>query len=113
MTATEQWIDICGVADLVPNAGVCALVGERQVALFYLPEAARVYAIDNFDPVGRANVLSRGIIGSVGERVIVASPLYKEQYCLASGQCLDNEALKLDTWPTRLDGGRLLLAVAG
>lgn len=109
MSAAEQWIDICSVDDLVANSGVCALVGSRQVALFYLPEQARVYALDNYDPVGHANVLSRGILGSVGERLIVASPLYKEQYCLETGQCLDNEALKLDTWQTRLEGGRLLL----
>jgi len=33
---------------------VCALIGANPVAIFYLPdEADAVYAIDNFDPIGR------------------------------------------------------------
>jgi nitrite reductase (NADH) large subunit len=36
----------------------------------------------------RAHVLSRGIVGELrGERV-VASPLYKHHYSLATGRCL-------------------------
>ncbi|MDF1589830.1 MAG: nitrite reductase (NAD(P)H) small subunit [Gammaproteobacteria bacterium] len=42
-----QWIDVCSVADLEPNAGVCALVEEKQVALFYMPEDKAIYAINN------------------------------------------------------------------
>lgn len=111
MTAAEKWIDVCAQDDLVENAGVCALVGGRQVALFYVPDQQQVFALDNYDPVGQANVMSRGILGSVGEQLVVASPLYKERYCLLSGSCLDNERLQLDTWSTRLEQGRLFIEV--
>jgi NAD(P)H-dependent nitrite reductase small subunit len=109
MPAAQQWIHVCNIDDLVADSGVCALVEERQVALFYVPDQRRVYAIDNFDPVGQANVLSRGLIGSEGDCLFVASPLYKERYCLDSGVCLDNDAVVLDTWQTRIDGDSLLI----
>ncbi|MBR9882380.1 MAG: nitrite reductase small subunit NirD [Oceanospirillales bacterium] len=109
MTTAQEWIHICNLDDLVADSGMCALVGERQVALFYIPEQGKVFAIDNFDPVGKANVLSRGLVGSSEDRLFVASPLYKERYCLESGECLDNDALVLDIWQTRIDGERLLL----
>lgn len=109
MTAAQQWVHICDLDNLVADSGVCALVEDRQVALFYVPEQNRVFAIDNYDPVGKANVLSRGLIGTSGDRLFLASPLYKEPYCLETGECLDNEALVLDTWATRIDGTRLLI----
>jgi len=109
MTAAQQWIHICNLDDLVADSGMCALVEERQVALFYIPEQGKVFAIDNFDPVGKANVMSRGLVGSSEERLFVASPLYKERYCLETGECLDNAKVVLDTWQTRIDGERLLL----
>ena len=39
MTATTQlaaqWHDVCGLDDLVNNSGVCALIGEQQIAIFF------------------------------------------------------------------------------
>ncbi|WP_432698327.1 nitrite reductase small subunit NirD [Marinobacterium sp. YM272] len=102
-------IPVCTVDDLIAESGVCALINGRQVALFYFPDRERVYAIDNFDPVGRANVLSRGLVGSTDERLFLASPLYKERYCLETGECLDNPEVVLDTWNTRLEDGQLLV----
>ena len=58
-----QWIDVCSVDDLQPDSGVCALVEGQQVAIFYCPNlTAKVYAISNYDPFGKANVLSRGLV---------------------------------------------------
>jgi nitrite reductase (NADH) small subunit len=87
---------ICSVSDLVANSGVCALVekdGEaQQVAIFFLPDTEKqVYAIGNWDPVGQANVLSRGIVGNLGDQIVVASPLYKQHFSLTSGECLEED----------------------
>jgi len=30
----SEWVAVCRLQDIVPNTGVCALVGERQVAVF-------------------------------------------------------------------------------
>ena len=73
----NHWTPICALDDIVPNTGVCALVGDDQVAVFHVGGHApqRVYAIANYDPNSDAAVLSRGLVGSLGERIVVASPI--------------------------------------
>jgi len=87
----------------VPNTGVCALVGGRQVAVFRLDDDS-LYAIDNHDPFSRANVLSRGIVGDLNGELVVASPVYKQHFSLASGQCLEDPGVRVAVFPVRLDG---------
>lgn len=105
--SNTSWTDICGKQDLVANSGVCALVDEQQVALFYMPSEDTVYAVSNYDPFGAANVLSRGLIGSLGDNLVVASPLYKQHFCLNSGRCLEDEAQSIPAWQARLNGDRV------
>ncbi len=109
MTTNANWISLCSKADLIADSGVCALVEGRQVALFYLPADEQVYAIDNHDPFGQANVLSRGILGSIGDVPVVASPLYKQRFSLVDGQCFDDETVKLTTWQVALENDVLLI----
>lgn len=88
--SNKSWIVVCPVDDLVASSGVCALVAGEQVALFYLPEETpALYAIGNWDPIGEANVLSRGIVSDVEGRLTVASPLYKQHFDLLTGECLE------------------------
>lgn len=112
MTAAEKldWEAICLREDLVPGAGVCALVAQQHVALFYLPgKEESLYAIGNYDPIGEASVLSRGIVGSIGDRLVVASPLYKQHFDLATGECLEEEDVSVPVYEVRLDGDKVLL----
>ena len=101
----ETWIAVCPASELVTDCGICVLLEEdgrqHQVAIFKLGEEA-LFALDNYDPIGKAGVLSRGITGSIGERKGVASPLYKQHFCLATGQCLEDAAVCLRTWPVRV-----------
>lgn len=107
MSDSEMWYPICRLADLVENSGVAALVNGQQVALFYLPtEPQQVYAIDNYDPIGKANVLSRGIVGDLKGELVVASPLYKQHYSLTSGRCLE-QAVTVRVWPVRVRSERV------
>lgn len=103
------WIDVCAVSDIVPDTGVCALLGDEQVAVFRFGDN-EVYAISNFDPCGEANVLSRGIVGSIGERKVVASPLYKQHFDLSSGECLEAPEKSVRAYPVRLTGERIEVA---
>ena len=82
----KPWISVCEIDDLMPDTGVCALVNQQQVAIFRSRRLNEIFAISNYDPIGEANVLSRGIIGSIGDEVVVASPLYKEHYNLRTGE---------------------------
>jgi nitrite reductase (NADH) small subunit len=105
MTATmlpEQrlWIAVCRYDDLLPERGVCALVTGRQVALFRTYDG-QLYALSNYDPFGKAFVLSRGIVGTRGGAPTVASPLYKQVFDLRTGQCLDDPAVAVPVVPVR------------
>lgn len=112
----EVWISVCNEDDLVVGSGVCALLEaagtEEQVALFRETRDGPVYALSNYDPLGDAFVLSRGIIGSIGDKLVVASPLYKQHFCLVSGQCLEDPAVSVKAWPARIHGGRVQLQTA-
>ena len=113
MTAVEQynWQELCKQEDLVAGSGVCALVAGEQVALFYLPaEEPALYALGNRDPIGGANVLSRGLVGDVDGRLVVASPLYKQHYDLQTGACLEDDDVQVEAYNVRLEGGSVLIA---
>ena len=106
----EAWTPVCRLDDIVPNTGVCALVGGQQVAIFRLDDES-LYAIDNYDPFSRANVLSRGIVGDVKGEVVVASPVYKQHFSLASGVCLEDPGVRIPVFPARLEGERVWVQV--
>ena len=106
----ERWHDVCALEDLVEGTGVGALVAGRQIAIFQVH--GRVYALDNFDPASRANVLSRGLTGNLqGERV-VASPVYKHHYALTSGRCIEDPTFNVTAYPARVADGRVQLEVS-
>ncbi|MBK9185881.1 MAG: nitrite reductase small subunit NirD [Moraxellaceae bacterium] len=90
-------IKICPVADLPVNLGVGALVGGQQLALFKL-NSGEIYAIGNFDPFSEANVLSRGLVGYLQGHKVVASPIYKHHYNLQTGECLEDNSIKVPAY---------------
>lgn len=84
-----SWESICHIDDIANYTGVAAMIEGRQIAVFRLND--ELYAIDNFDPIGKANVLSRGIVCSIKGEACVASPLYKQHFSLATGQCVEED----------------------
>jgi nitrite reductase (NADH) small subunit len=107
--ATEHWTDICALDDIVPDTGVCALLGKRQVALFRVGSGAQVYALSNFDPISKAFVLARGIVGDRGGIPKVASPVFKQSFDLRTGQCLDETDVRVPCFEARVRDGRVEL----
>jgi nitrite reductase (NADH) small subunit len=101
----KNWINICNESDLFADTGICAKVNGQQVAIFKSGRLNEVFAISNFDPVGEANVLSRGILGSLGDAVVVASPLYKEHYNLRTGECLEKPEYSVAVYPVKIENG--------
>lgn len=87
-TSARTWVRICRIDELTPERGVAALVEGQQVAVFRLDDD-RVFAVQQKDPFSGANVMSRGIVGTQGEQATVTSPMYKQVWCLPSGECLD------------------------
>jgi nitrite reductase (NADH) small subunit len=107
----ENWTAVCELDDIVPETGVCALVRGAQVAVFHVPgDDGIVYAIDNFDPHSQAAVLSRGIVGSVGDRIVVASPIYKQHFDLRTGECLEAPESSVHAYRAKVADGRVWIA---
>jgi len=104
------WVRVCAIADLTPDRGVAALVGGDPVALFRLRGDDELVAVGNVDPFSGASVMSRGIVGSAGEVVTVAAPVYKQRFDLRSGACLDDPGVALPTYPVRLVDGWVEIA---
>ncbi|TFY97737.1 nitrite reductase small subunit NirD [Ramlibacter humi] len=114
-TGLGAWQRVCAVGDILPNTGICALVGGRHVAVFHVDGGdqpiERLFAIDNVDPHANASVLSRGLVGSLGNRVVVASPLYKHHFDLRSGECLEMPERSVAAYPVRVEDDAVLVAV--
>ncbi|MDQ3978021.1 MAG: nitrite reductase small subunit NirD [Actinomycetota bacterium] len=106
---SSTWTDVCELDQILPNRGVCALVGGVQVAVFRVCHGTEehLFAVSNFDPFSRAFVLSRGIVGSKGGRLTVASPVYKQNFDLQTGECLDDPSVCIPTFPARVVDGRV------
>ncbi|MDZ5459613.1 nitrite reductase small subunit NirD [Azohydromonas lata] len=105
------WTPVCAVEDIVPNTGVCALVQERHVAVFRVEDdVQRLYAIDNFDPNAQASVLSRGLVGNLGARIVVASPIYKHHFDLSNGECLEAPENSVKAYAVRVQDGLVSIA---
>ncbi|MEU9519899.1 nitrite reductase small subunit NirD [Streptomyces sp. NPDC048224] len=98
---TDDWFTACDLDALLPGRGVAALLPDGgQVALFR-DRDGELYAIDNRDPFTGAAVLSRGLTGTHRGRPFVASPLLKQRFDLATGACLDDETMRVETYPVQ------------
>lgn len=106
-----QWFDVCSLSAIAPNTGVCALVSGKQVAIFRVGAGTQLYALSNYDPFSKTYVLSRGIIGDRQGIPKVASPIYKQNFSLITGECLDDETVKIATFPVRVIDGKVQVAI--
>ena len=104
-----EWTLVCPLDQIVPDTGVCALLQDAQVAVFRVG-ADDVYAIGNVDPHSQAAVLSRGLVGSIGERIVVASPIYKQHFDLRNGECIESAAHSVDSYRARIVNGQVWIA---
>ena len=111
--AVLAWVDVCALDDILPDTGVAALVAGRQIAVVRVGDGEEIYAVDNFDPFSHAFVIARGIVGDRGGVPKIASPIFKQSFDLRTGQCLDDPAVRLPSYPVRVAAGRILVATAG
>ena len=103
MMSTDSFVPVCHVSELIAGGGIAVKIDQQQVALFYLPEEEpAIYALDSYDPIGRANVLSRGIVGDRKGELVVASPLYKQHFSLTTGVCIEDEAESVRSFSAKI-----------
>ena len=106
-----KFMDICALDDIVIGTGVAALLSGQQIAVFRPTASGPLFALSNFDPFSKAFVMSRGILGDKGGVLKVASPIFKQNFALETGACLDDPAVSLPTYPVRVVNGRVLVGV--
>ena len=111
MVQTQTWVRICGYERIEPERGVAALVFDSQIAIFRTFDGA-LYAVGNQDPFTGVFVLARGIVGTRGDAPTVASPLHKQVFDLRTGQCLDDDSVRLPVYPVRVVDGVVEVSVA-
>jgi nitrite reductase (NADH) small subunit len=98
----QDWTAACSVRRLQPMRGVAVLLPDSaQVALFLLADNS-LRAVGNIDPIGRAAVMSRGIVGDRGGVPVIQSPLKKQAFSLLDGRCLDAEGVSIPVYATRV-----------
>jgi nitrite reductase (NADH) small subunit len=108
VTTEKSWRTICDTTDLVKDSGISALISnatgeDEQIAIFHIPSSEeKIYAVGNFDPIGKANVLYRGLVGCIDEEPVVSSPLYKQHFSLKTGQCLQEDQC-IAVYPIRIE----------
>ena len=105
----SQWVNICSIADILPATGVCALLGQQQVAIFRPYHDDRVFAISNIDPFFNASVLSRGIIAEHDGALWGGSPLKKQRFRLSDGLCMEDEQFSVKHYEARVKDGTVQL----
>ena len=79
------------------------MVDDQQIALFYVtkPEP-KVYAISNYDPFSKTNILSRGLVCEIDKRLTVASPMYKQHFDLLTGECIEDSNVSVPVFSTKI-----------
>jgi nitrite reductase (NADH) small subunit len=107
-----SWTDVCAERDLRVGAGVVALVEGEQVAIFLTTDRS-VHALSNRDPFSGSQVLGRGLLGERNGQPYVASPLLKQRFDLATGECLDDPAVQVDVFQVAVVDGRVRVGRTG
>lgn len=119
----STFVDLCALADLDPERGAGALLGDTQVAVFRLSDDS-VRVVQQLDPYSGANVMSRGLVGTTrataadGEErdvATVTTPMLKQVWNLETGEVLDSGGKPkkpLAVFAAEVRDGRVLVADA-
>ena len=111
LLSESRWTDVCSLDDVPEGTGVAALFEGEQIAIVRSASGS-VYALSNFDPFSKAFVIARGIVGDRQGIPKIASPVYKQNFSLETGKCLDDPNVSLKTYPVRVVGGRIQIDLA-
>jgi NAD(P)H-dependent nitrite reductase small subunit len=104
-------VPVVAAADVPSDGGVAVRHGALQLAVFRVGATGEWYATQNGCPHQGDMVLSRGIVGDDGGRPKVACPQHKKTFDLACGAGLSDPELRIATYPVRVEGGMVYLAL--
>ncbi|BCE02389.1 nitrite reductase small subunit NirD [Marinicellulosiphila megalodicopiae] len=97
-----NWTKVCKLDMMYADAGVCVQGNNgEQIAVFLEGASNELFAVSNHCPFAKANVLSRGLMAELSGKLTITSPIYKQHYDLKTGECLEDETVKIKTYPVR------------
>lgn len=99
-----RWTAVCTTDRLVADRPVCALLDGCPVGVVRT-SFGELFAFSSIDPFSSANVLWRGIVGSIGGAPTISSPMYKQRFLLESGVCLDDPSKTIAVFGVRERNG--------
>ncbi len=102
---TTHWTDVAALSDLFDGAGIAVTPADHDIALYSVDGA--VYATDNLCTHGNAR-LCDGFI----EGLEIECPFHQGRFDLRTGEPTCAPATeRLKTWPVKIDGDRVYLAL--
>ena len=104
-----EWYDACAIDEVSPGTGLAVLIGGEQIAIVRT-RGGFLAALSNFDPFSKAFVIARGTVDERAGKAHIASPIYRQSFCLETGECLDDDSIQLAVFPIRVSGGRIQVA---
>ncbi|MGZ3755420.1 MAG: nitrite reductase small subunit NirD [Mucilaginibacter sp.] len=112
--AEINWILACNADDVPANGGACIKHGDEQIAIYNFTRRQEWFATQNLCPHKQQMVLSRGMIGSVGEECEpkVACPFHKKTFSLLTGECLGEDDFQLKTYPVKVSNGKIYIGIS-
>ena len=101
----QTWVQVCSESDLEEDSGIAFFHNGVQYALFKPLHGDKLYATQNLCPHKQQMVLSRGLLGDSGGKPKISCPLHKRSFLLETGECLNDDAYKIETYPTKVEKG--------
>ncbi len=105
------WFRAAPVSYFPPNGGACVRYHGMQIAVFHFARRNEWFASQNLCPHKRQMVLSRGILGSVGDEPKVACPFHKRSFSLQTGECLNAAEKTIRVFPVKVEEGWVYVGV--
>lgn len=102
---TYQWYRAAPVSAFLPDSGACVKINDQQIAVFNFAATGQWYACQNLCPHKMQMILSRGLIGETKGEPKVACPYHKKTFSLRTGENLNGDDYRIDTYPVRVEDG--------
>ncbi|MDP4151173.1 MAG: nitrite reductase small subunit NirD [Bacteroidota bacterium] len=108
-----KWRMACRVDDVPKDGGACVSLDDEQIAIFHFSRRGEWFATQNECPHKQQMALSRGLIGSAGpdNEPKLACPFHKRTFSLLSGECLNDEPLRIAVYPVRIRDGKVFVGM--
>ncbi|MBL4885012.1 MAG: nitrite reductase small subunit NirD [Planctomycetaceae bacterium] len=104
-----EWIQVGMESDFPIDGGSTIKYGKVQIAVFNFASKKEWYATQNMCPHKKAFVLSRAIIGDQQGTPKISCPLHKKNFSLETGESLQGEEYKIQTFEVKIEAGKVFL----